>query len=617
MGPTRQRKKTASLGTTFGDSLGYHRANPLSPRTMGEYASFFQYVALRSVVFIGFLLLVGRLFQLTVVDGSYYHALSENNRVRQERIQAPRGVIYDRNGEVLAGNRPIYKDCNTVEKDGFFTNVCNIISREKGIEKEAKKETVLVELGREYKHNELAAHAVGYMTEVDQKTLETENKKFGIVDNFCQECYGAGDFIGVTGIEEAFEKDLRGIPGKRLVEVGSDEKELQELARVAPIPGKNIYTSLDLSLQKVAREAIEKVRTDPKIPSIGAAAIASNPKTGEIYAFYSSPTFDPNAFVGQDRSDVPPIEDYLTDTHMPLFNRVLSGLYPPGSTFKIVTTSAGLEEGALTSTTTVEDTGVISVGKFSFANWYFTQYGGREGEVGIVRALARSNDIFFYKVGEWLGIEKLDKWGKIFKNNDDLGIEIPGMAKGTIKRDREWFLGDTYHASIGQGDVLSTPLHVNTWAQIIANDGAYCPPTLLKKDASEVACTSIGLHQENIDIITQGMIEACSTGGTAWPLFNFAVNTASGSASTRVFHDDGRDFKTLEKGTGIQVACKTGTAELGHPDNHTHAWVTGFAPVENPEIVVTVLVEEGGEGSSVAGPVVKEILAEWFSKERE
>lgn len=616
MGPTRRRKKTASLGTTFGDSLGHHRANPLSPRMMGEYASFFQYVALRSIIFIGFFLLVGRLFQLTIVNGSYYHALSENNRVRQERIQAPRGVVYDRNGEVLAGNRPIYKECSLQEKDGFFATKCNIISREKGIEKEAKKEPVLVELGREYKHRDLVAHAIGYMSEIDEKTLVAENAKFGTVDNFCQECYGAGDFIGQTGIEESFEKDLRGIPGKRLVEVGSDEKELQELARVAPISGKNIYTSLDLPLQEKAREAIEKVRQDPKIPSKGAAVIASNPKTGEIYAFYSSPSFDPNAFVGQDRSDVPPIEDFLKDEHMPLFNRVLSGLYPPGSTFKIVTTAAGLEEGALTRATTVEDTGKITIGPFSFANWYFTQYGRQEGNIDIVRALARSNDIFFYKVGEWVGIDKLDKWGKLFKTAEVPPVEIAGGVEGLIKRDREWFLGDTYHAAIGQGDVLSTPLHVNAWAQIIANDGVYCPPTLLKKDQKEVNCTPIGVKQDTVDLITEGMIQACSTGGTAWPLFNFSVNTASGSASTRVFHDDNSNFKALEKGTGITVACKTGTAEFGDPQHKTHAWVTGFAPAVDPEIVVTVLVEQGGEGSSIAGPVVKDVLSEWFSIER-
>lgn len=425
-----------------------------------------------------------------------------------------------------------------------------------------------------------------------------------------------GEMVGSTGIEETFQEDLRGVPGKRLVERDAEGKELAELARVEPVPGNNIHTSLDLSLQKTAAEAVEKIAKDPKIMAPGAAVVAVLPKTGEVVALYSYPSFDPNAFVGQDKKETPPVEDILTNANNPLFNRVISGRYPPASTFKIITTAAGLEEGALTSATRVEDTGVITIGPFSFSNWYFTQYGGREGDIDIVQALARSNDIFFYKVGEWLGIEKLDKWGKSFHIDKPLGIEIPGEAGGIVRRDREWFLGDTYHAAIGQGDVLATPLQVNSWSQTIANDGVYCRPTLVQHtEGSAPDCAPVGISEETVRLISEGMKNACEPGGTAWPLFNFSVNTASASSSARTFPHDNRNFSALSPGTSISVACKTGTAEMGS-ENKTHAWLTAYAPVYDPEIVVTVLVEEGGEGSSVAGPVVREILSEWFSKDR-
>ncbi len=627
MGPAIRKRKNTSLGKTFGESLEQQSSYHFSRGNSTGISTKLKAFVVSTLVIAGFCLLMTRLFYLTIVDGVYYQNLSESNRIREERLQPPRGVIYSRDGEVLAGNRPIYKQCNLVETDGVFKKECHILSREMGIEKESQNESVIVELGREYNKSIITAHTVGYMQEVDSETLQKQNEKFDTKDDvFCQECYGLGDFIGVSGLEESFEAELRGIPGKRLVEVGADEKPIKELAKVLPVPGKNIHTSLDLPLQEKAVAAVQKVRSDPKIPSIGASVIATDPKTGEVLALYSDPTFDPNSFVAQDKAETPDVDEIFTNPEMPLFNRVLSGLYPPASTFKIITTAAGLEEGALTAATTVEDTGVISIGPFSFANWYFTQYGSREGNIDIVQALARSNDIFFYKVGEWLGIDKLDKWGKIFKTDQHLGIEIEGEVPGLIRRDRTWYLGDTYHASIGQGDVLATPLHVNTWTQIIANRGTYCRPTLLKKDLvsdgksfvpDPINCEDIEIKEETLDLITEGMKRACSTGGTAYPLFNFSVNTATSSASTREFVADGQNYSALENGgTSISVACKTGTAETSSPEDNTHAWLTAFAPSENPEIVVTVLIEEGGEGSSVAAPIVKEMLQEWFSRDR-
>lgn len=599
----------------------------------------------------GFLLLSSRLYYLTIVRGSYYQSLSAENRTREERIPAPRGILYARDGSVLAANRPIYRQCDESKI------VCRYLDRDAALEKEAAGETVEVVLGREYPEGPVAAHLTGYLSEITAEVLDERNSeissKNGLADNeFCQWCYGMGDYIGASGVEETLEGRLRGIPGKRLVEVDATGLESKELVRVEPIPGENITLALDVQLQRAGIVSLEKQLAETKTAG---ALIATKADTGEVLAFYSAPSFDPNLFVFSDPKEIEEfvrenaipsasenteelasvfpaqqpditglsytktsLTNVLTDPNRPLFNRVIAGLYPPASTYKIITTTAGLEEGVLNEETTVEDTGVISIGKFSFSNWYFTQYGQTEGEVGIEEALARSNDIFFYKVGEWIGIEHLEAWSRRFGLQNTTGIELAGEEKGLIRRDREWYLGDTYHIAIGQGDLLTTPIQVNSWTQAIANNGKKCRPTIFKIGDDEAECTDIGIESKTIQLINNGLIRACSDGGTAYPLFDFAVNTATASASTREFEHDGVDFIQLENGgTKIQAACKTGTGEFGDPKNRTHAWLTAYAPAHNPEIVVTVLVEAGGEGSSVAAPVVKDMFAEWFSRPRE
>ncbi|MCR4263370.1 MAG: penicillin-binding transpeptidase domain-containing protein [Candidatus Roizmanbacteria bacterium] len=648
---TFRRKRGINLGTGFSDSLdkngplGGNRGPSLPHRSVVGRI-------LLLILFLGgFLLLSGRLYYLTIVRGSYYRSLSTENRTREERIVAPRGILYARDGSVLAANRPIYRQCDETK------TVCRFLDREAALEKEAAGESVEVVLGREYPEGPAAAHVTGYLSEITTEELSERNTAIsgrnGLKANeFCQWCYGMGDYVGASGVEETLEERLRGISGKRLIEVDASGIESQELVRVEPIPGENITLALDVSLQRAGISSLEKMLTKT---GVGGAFIATKSDTGEVLAFYSAPSFDPNLFVFSDPKEIeefvrenatsnqidetaelssvfPPkqttipelsytktsLSRVLTDSKRPLFNRVIAGLYPPASTFKIITTTAGLEEGALKEDTTVEDTGVISVGKFSFSNWYFTQYGRTEGEVGIEQALARSNDIFFYKVGEWAGIDNLEKWSRKFGLADTTGIELVGEEKGMIRRDREWYLGDTYHIAIGQGDLLTTPIQVNSWTQTIANDGRKCRPTLFKIDREQAECEDVGVAGDTIRLINNGLIRACSDGGTAYPLFNFAVNTASTSASTRQFDNDDENYLLLENGgTKIQVACKTGTGEFGDPQHKTHAWLTAYAPAHDPEIVITVLVEAGGEGSSVAAPVVKDMMAEWFAKERE
>jgi penicillin-binding protein 2 len=323
----------------------------------------------------------------------------------------------------------------------------------------------------------------------------------------------------------------------------------------------------------------------------------------------------------------------LNNPDRPLFNRAIGGTYPPGSTFKIVLAIGGMEEGYVKSDTIVEDNGTITIGQFTFPNWYFLQYGKTEGPVDIVKALKRSNDIFFYKVGEWLGITKIAKWARLAGIGKPLGIELSGEAGGLVPdptwkagafntpadlsaHNDQWYLGDTYHVAIGQGYLLTTPLQVNAWTNIIASGGKLCRPTIEKMKNEKLKmqnCKDLGIKKETIQLISTGLEEACATGGTGWPLFDFGIKQDENGVAT--------SSGTL---TRIPVACKTGTAEFGDPKNRTHAWFTMFAPVPkedipesgnqkdvisgDPELSITVLVEGAGEGSNVAAPVAKKIL---------
>lgn len=580
------RFRKQKLGDGFSDFLSIERKNFLRGNFQEKSNLRRLYVFLFCCL-VAFIILGARLYYLTVVKGSYFRTLSSKNRLREVRIEAPRGVIYDRNGNILARNVPINKKCE--EKNG--QKYCSLVSSDKAIELEAKglnNSQIITSLGREYPVASISAHAVGYMREVNENDLKKYTN------------YLPGDWFGATGAEKAFESRLKGIDGKRLIEVDAIENEVRELTKIEPTSGENIYLSIDKNLQNISAALLGGSK---------GVIIVSNPKNGEILALYSNPSYDPNVFVSYDKGNE--IENLMNDQNQPLFNRAISGTYPPGSTFKIVTATAGLESGEIKADTLIEDTGIIRIGEFSFSNWYFSQYGKTEGEINIVKAIARSNDVFFYKLGEMVGEDELVNWSKKYKLGSQLGIELPGEESGNIHRERKLYLGDLYHLAIGQGDLLVTPLQVNSWSSIIANNGKFCKPTIERLKDSKTQrlkenCENLGISEKTINLIKEGMKEACSEGGTGWPLFQFRIK----NLELRI---DGKNFTKTEKGeTLIPVACKTGTAEYGDPQNKTHAWMTAFAPVEDPEVAVTVLIEGGGEGSSVAGPLVKEILTEYF-----
>jgi len=344
-----------------------------------------------------------------------------------------------------------------------------------------------------------------------------------------------------------------------------------------------------------------------------------------VLALVSKPSFDPNLFTqGKDykvsaSSAYKNVTEVLMDsTSQPFLNRAISGLYPPGSTFKLVTAAAGLEDKIIDTHYSVKDTGVVKIGEFSFANWYFTNYGRTDGDVNVVVGIKRSNDIFFYKLAEKIGHERLSKMAREFGIDKVFGIDLEGEHPGLVPTDawkREnigepWYLGDTYHYGIGQGYLLTTPLAVNSWTQAIAANGTLYKPHILK-DLGEEKLNENIISKKTIDPIREGMIASCAPSGVAYPLFDFKVKNAK-------LKIDGRNILKVATGSAdmrqIVVACKTGTAQHGGEKTLPHAWITLFAPAYDPQIVVTVLNEESGEGSNEAAPIAKEILEEWFSK---
>ncbi len=590
------------------------------------------------VLFVTFFLLVIRLFDLTVVRGYEFRSLAEGNRTKELVRHAPRGIIYDRTMKPLTQNIAQYrliKPCEKGSPQGAPGTSCT-----EHISEEQKNTLVKnglppgsfleVDYLRRYLYPDATAHVIGYTGEITKEEL---------ADPYYQlRGYRAGDAVGRTGAELVYEDLLKGRNGRELVEVSAEGKILRTLGQEKEVPGEALVVTIDADLSSVIAANFPK--------DIKGAVVVSKPQTGEILALYSSPSFSPNSFtLGMSQKEYTAL---LGDPNMPMFNRAIGGVYPPGSTFKIVTSLAALTDAAITPKTIYEDTGEIRIGPYVFPNWFYKQYGGKDGSVDVVKALKRSNDIFFYKAGEALGITKLAKLAERFGVGKPLGIELPGEASGLmpgpdwkasqfstpqdiLQRNNEWYVGDTYHVSIGQGYLLTTPLQVNFWTNIVANGGKLCKPTIRKPllsflGQSQTACTDVGVSPETVDVVMEGMKEACSAGGTGYPLFGFGLRkTAQGN----LVPSDASSSGTL---IPIPIACKTGTAEYGDSANKTHAWFTAFGPIPtriadggnalqdstaitgDPQISVTVLLEESGEGSDKAAPIAKKIFETWFMR---
>jgi penicillin-binding protein 2 len=633
------------LGEAFSDSVteirGKSRIHQLSSKPFrGWWTGYGRVTMFASFLVFILCILFLRLAHLTIIRGVEYRRLSDGNRIRERLRYAPRGILKDRTGEIISDTVPFYRLNRPCTEQAGIPCV-ETISDETGAQKQKEGlppgEFLIRDYSRQYNLATSFAHLIGYTGEITKEELDDEYYKL--------RGYTLGERLGRSGAELVFEDRLRGRKGRELVEVDAAGTAIRTLGIEKESAGETIDLSLDAALSRAAEKAFPKDKRG--------AVIVSMPKTGEVLVLFSSPTFDPNIFVHPIENDI--YQKLLDDPAEPILNRAIGGAYPPGSTFKLVTSVAALEEKAVTTGTLIEDVGQITIPpNFVFPNWYFIQYGKTDGMVDIVKAIQRSNDIYFYKAGESLGITKLYTWARKLGIGSFSGIELTGEAEGLMPdpswkrlqfstdldiemRNNDWYLGDTYHVSIGQGYLLTTPLEVNRWTSVIASAGSLCTPTIEKINSSQVVlhnCREVGISKQTIDTITEGMKRACDTGGTGYPLFKFQIPDKHAldqfPEDIHQNEDATRSAQKIPK-ISIPIACKTGTAEYGHPENKTHAWFTAFAPVPerfinkadyatedvvtgDPEIVVTVLVEEGGEGSDVAAPVAKAIFEEWFGR---
>lgn len=478
--------------------------------------------------------IIARLMYIQVFSQGQNLLLSENNHIEKQVEIARRGNLLDRNGISFTEN--------------------------------------MSELGKDRKYilNESAAHLIGYLSEVNEKELGCTK---GI-------CYLPGQWIGRAGLEKSMEKELKGRDGGKVVEVDAGGREVRNLGKNEPETGQDVMLSVDSRLQTMMMKAMGG--------RVGSAiALDMN---GKVLGIVSSPSYDPNLFtVNPDNNK---LQTILADNQaMAFLDRAIAGTYAPGSVFKPVVAYAALVSGKIKSDTLIEDTGEIRIDKYRYGNWYYDQYGRKEGNINLERALARSNDIYFYKVGELVGVDEIVKWAKKFGFGEKTGIELPGEQAGVVPtrlaKEREtgekWFLGNTYHLAIGQGDLLVTPIQVARMTMAVVS-GRLCNISVLKETG--VKCEELGIPQEYIEAVRSGMRGACSSGGTAFPFFDFSP----------------------------QVLCKTGTAQHSGQKSESdkpHAWITVAYPADNPGMVLTVMLDSAGEGSYEAGPVASEIIKEW------
>jgi penicillin-binding protein 2 len=626
------------LGKAFADSFTIEKrqsGRKIPNETISWWMGAGRILTFSVIVFSCIFLLFFRLFDLTLVRGHEYRLLADGNRTRELVRHAPRGLLLDRTGKPLVENTPRYRLLLPCANGDIAasTSCVSFVSEEEGKQLQTKGlpagNFLEVDYSRTYPLGPALAHVLGYTGELTAEELQQEYYEL--------RGYRPGDRVGRSGVEAVFEERLRGRNGKELVEVDSGGSILRVLGRDKEIEGSNVMLSIDYDLSQVVKDAFPK--------DVKGSVIVARPKTGEILAMYSNPSYDPNVFSHALSQEM--YTKLMTSTDLPLFNRAIGGVYPPGSTFKIVTSIAALEQKIITPDTIVEDTGVLKVGQFSFANWYFTQYGKTEGAVNLVKAITRSNDIYFYKVGEMTGISNIALWGKKLGIGSLQGIELSGEATGLMpdpawKKKRfttpvdlashndEWYAGDTYHVAIGQGYLLTTPLAVNAWTNVIANRGKLCKPTIEKTTSPTgshpAMCRDTGISKETLSVVEDGLKGVCTAGGTAYPFFDFGIRRPKIGEPTA--SPSGELIR-------IPIACKTGTAEYGDPSGKTHAWFTAYGPLPSvasqngakeglptdpktisgePEISVTVLLEEAGEGSEKAAPIAKKILEEWFKR---
>lgn len=572
-----------------------------------------------------FAVLLGRMVYLQLWRGDYYAKQSDGNRLRQSRILAPRGIIYDSEGKELVNNLPGYavvlqkqssykpetlqrlsnllqmpvEEINAKIKasENFYEPIMlkNNLDQQMVTKIEEQRrympEVMLsVQPIRNYPYHELAVHALGYVGEVSSYEIEQ-----GLFKNISQ-----GSLVGKGGLEKTYDKYLRGEDGAFMEEVDVAGNVVKHYDSVQPIPGKNLKLTIDYELQKELETFTDKhlafLRSSGIAPGARAAAVvAIDPRNGAVRAMVSRPGYDPNWFVhGISSKNWNSINN---DPNYPMNNKVISGEYPPGSTFKIVTGSAAFELKKVGLNEPIFDGGFHPM---------VPTMGNAGGEVlgwlTFIKALAMSDNVYFYELGYRVGIDNIEKYAHIFGFGERTGIDLEGESKGLVaskkvKReiwDEDWRLGDTFNAAIGQGFNLTTPIQLSVMLSIVANGGTkyqpYLVDSIINSDGSlfEKPKRAEGKHidvsQQTIDYIRMGMSATTQEGGTA------------------------SYFAGLPK----PIAGKTGTAENSH--GRDHGLFVAYGPVDDPELVVVCIVEQGGFGSVAAGPIVYKAFEEFFQE---
>jgi len=629
---------------------------------VGRTFSLKKLLPIKIFIIIFILILAGRTAWLQVARGNHYSNLAEGNRLRIENIEPKRGIIYDVNNIPLVRNkanfvlflRPIDLPANELKRDELLRYLSRVIdglpevsanssdaalnlvvdgpsfvlmkdalSKVKLRSLEAYQPLFIIDnidydkamrlilernnlpgvivetkIRREYTYaddsdsgkSDLSslAHILGYTGKITDDALKRLGPQYSLID-----------YVGKTGLEYSWEKELKGLNGSRNIEVDALGRRKKIVSEEAPVAGYNLRLSLDINLQRQA-EIITKAWL-AKTKTARASVIIMNPNNGQIMALVSLPSYNNNLFAqGISQEDY---DKFLNDENHPLFNRSISGEIPSGSTIKPVIAAAALQEGVIN-----ENTSFLSNGGLNLGQWYFPDWkAGGHGMTNVRKALAESVNTFFYYIGGGykdfvgLGLDRLVKYMHLFGLGEKTGIDLPGESTGFVPtkewkeeiKNEAWYIGDTYHISIGQGDILTTPLQVANFTAAVANGGVLYKPSVVSalldehnnliRDIQPTVIRQDFIDAYNLQIVREGMRQTVT----------------SGSA---------RSLSVLP----VTSAGKTGTAQWSSKKAN-HAWFTGFAPYENPEIVITVLVEEGEEGSAVAVPIAKEIMQWYFS----
>lgn len=573
-----------------------------------------------------FAVLIGRMAYLQLWRGDYYTQQADGNRLRQSKIIAPRGLILDSQGRELVNNLPGYAvalqkqssydpamlqklselldiplaDINKQIKESrnyyepirLKSNLSpELVTKIEENRRDMPDVLLEVQPIRNYLYKEFAVHALGYVGEVSSYEIEQ-----GLFKDVTQ-----GSIVGKAGLEQSYDKYLRGEDGAFMEEVDVAGNVVKHFDTVQPVPGKNLKLSINYDLQMTLEKFIDQhlayLRSSGLAPNARAAAVvALDPRNGAVRAMVSRPGYDPNLFVhGISFDDWNKINE---DPNYPMNNKVITGEYPPGSTFKIVTGSAAFELNKVQLDEMIYDGGFHPL---------VPTMGNAEGEVlgwlSFIKALAMSDNVYFYELGYRVGIDNIAKYAGIYGFGQPTGIDLNGESTGLVASKKvkwdiwneDWRLGDTFNAAIGQGFNLATPMQLAVMLSCVANGGMryqpYLVDSILNADGSpymtpeRAAGKHIDISQRTLDYMQQGMSATTQEGGTA------------------------SYFQSLPR----KVAGKTGTAENSH--GRDHGLFVAYGPVEDPELVVVAIVEQGGFGTSAAGPIVYKVFEEYFREE--